>query len=587
MKDFINRVLNKLRNETWKFRRNLLVKKLRKRFEGPIPTIFSCNCTGGVLYHDLGLPFNSPTINLYMSCADFIKFLENLDYYLTLQMTPYFGDIKRDYPLAFLGDLTLFLVHYQSVQQAIAKWQDRKKRIDHNNIYVIATDRDGFNEELLHRFNKLPFRKKIFTHKPVESPDCVYIRGFEDEPQIGGLMEPRPGGLRVIDQFDWVRWLSSTTHPYRLLVIGLSGNHGGVETYVRNMLTNFEPNTFEIYIPRNAPYMAYENELNALGAKFIEVPKERGWRFLQFYKGWHRVFRQYKFDAVYMNDCSVTGIDIIRMAKWHKVPVRIFHAHNTSFDAPLSGLRALQENRNKHTIHKTVTNLYSCSKEAAEWMFSKVARYRLISNAVNCDRFSFNSMNRETLRSQLGISKTENLIGFIGRLSAQKYPELFVQVCSSLQQREANYRFVIVGDGEHRTTVEKLIETYLFPTNSIQLLGIRHDIPELMSAMDCLVMTSRYEGFPFVLVEAQATGLPCVVSDTIPQETNILGNVRFVSLEASLNQWEDAINSALKDCTNRPEAARKMRAKGYDIKESVQKIERKLIEGIESSGAIK
>lgn len=583
----IRKTINRINLHIWKNRRSIIVRHLRTLFKGSTPTIFSCNCTGGVLYHDLGLPFNSPTINLYMSCADFINFLENLDYYLSMQMTPYTGDIQRDYPIANLGDLILFLVHYKSVEEANEKWQQRKKRIDRNNIYVIASDRDGFNEELLHRFNKLPFRKKIFTHKPIESPDCIYIRGFEDEHQIGGLMEPRPGGLRVIDQFDWVRWLSSIDNPYRILIIGLSDDHGGVETYIRNLLTNLSPGTFEIYVPRNATKMAYEEELSKLGVRFIRVPSARGLRFLQYYKGWYDVFKHFNFDAVYMNDCSVLGIDILRVAKLLRVPVRIFHAHSTSFDSPLRGLRALLERWNKNHLHQIATHLYTCSIAAAKWMFSEKAKYTLIPNAVNTTRFSYNEDSRELTRRKLGITRDEKLIAFIGRLSYPKNPEFFINLCSHLCQNHRNYRFLVIGDGELRPEVEKLLIQYNIPETKIQLLGVRSDVPEIMSAIDCIVMTSRYEGFPFVMVEAQATGLPCVVTDTIPQETNILGNVRFVSLNAPMKVWEKAINSALKVTPNRTEAAQKIKARGYDIKDEVLKIERAIVEGIETSGAIK
>lgn len=204
----MKRYLDWIKNRIWQISHKRWTKQLRTRFHGETPTILSCNCTGGILYHDLGLQFTSPTINLYMSSADFIQFIENLEYYLTLSITPYYGDIVRDYPLGTLGDLTLFLVHYQSVEEANQKWQIRKKRMDMNNIFILATDRDGFTHELLNRFNALPYRKRIFTHIPVDSQDCVYIRGFEDLIEVGNLMDPIPGGRRVIDQFDWVGWLN-------------------------------------------------------------------------------------------------------------------------------------------------------------------------------------------------------------------------------------------------------------------------------------------------------------------------------------------------------------------------------------------
>lgn len=193
----------------WSYQHQQVVKNHRARFSGKIPTILSCNCTGGVLYHDLGLQFTSPTINLYMRFPDFLRFLEHLEYYLTLHITPYEGDIKRDYPLGRLGDLVLYLVHYPSVEEADQKWQARKKRMDMKNIFVIATDRDGFSSEYLPRFNALPYRKKIFTHKPVDSPDCVCIPGAPGDTQVRGLMEATSRGHRVIDAFDWVGWFNT------------------------------------------------------------------------------------------------------------------------------------------------------------------------------------------------------------------------------------------------------------------------------------------------------------------------------------------------------------------------------------------
>ncbi len=199
---------NRMQRMRWNWQHKQVVQRHRARFNGKVPTILSCNCTGGVLYHDLGLQFTSPTINLYMRFPDFLRFLENLEYYLTLHITPYEGDVKRDYPLGMLGDLLLFLVHYPSVEEADRKWQARKVRMDMDNIFVIATDRDGFTPEYLPRFNALPYRKKIFTHVPVDSPDCVCIPGEAGDCQVRGLMEPTAAGHRVIDAFDWVGWFN-------------------------------------------------------------------------------------------------------------------------------------------------------------------------------------------------------------------------------------------------------------------------------------------------------------------------------------------------------------------------------------------
>ncbi len=199
----MKRLLDKVQHLIWKHQHHQLQKKLRARFASPPPTILSCNCLGGVLYHDLGLQFTSPTINLYMNNPDFIRFLENLEHYLTLPIIPYNGQIERNYPIGQLGDLTLFLVHYPTVEEANDKWQQRKARMDRENIFILATDRDGFTPELLQRFNNLPYpHKKLFTHQYINNPDCVYIRGFEKEGAVGSLIAAQKGGKRVIN--GWV-----------------------------------------------------------------------------------------------------------------------------------------------------------------------------------------------------------------------------------------------------------------------------------------------------------------------------------------------------------------------------------------------
>lgn len=197
-------------------------KRNRARFYNPNVSILSMNCIGGVLAHDLGIRFNSPTVNLYFRAEDFIRFCENPAYYLTIdEMTPCTDPEiigERTYPVACLGDLVLFLVHYDSVETANRKWQERKKRIDWNNTVIIATDRDGMTEELKDRFEKLPYRKVLFTKVPDPiHPHCVYIPGYEQEESVGQITVPYGfAGKRPIDQFDWVAFLNGPEKQQRV-----------------------------------------------------------------------------------------------------------------------------------------------------------------------------------------------------------------------------------------------------------------------------------------------------------------------------------------------------------------------------------
>lgn len=209
-----NSIISKVKNKTWDFCHYFIKKQYKSNYcrRDPI-TIISCNCIGGVLYHALDLKFSSPTINLFMTCEDFIKFCERLPYYLSVEIKPYSGEIHRDYPLGSLDDIVLYFVHYNSYEEAKKKWEQRVARINWENIYIIATDRDGFSLELLDRFLNLPYQnKKIFCHKEyLACGEIVYIRGFENEQEVGGLMSRTQGGHYLIDQFDWVNWFNGHT----------------------------------------------------------------------------------------------------------------------------------------------------------------------------------------------------------------------------------------------------------------------------------------------------------------------------------------------------------------------------------------
>lgn len=123
-------------------------------------SFISQNCIGGLLYHDLNKRFDSPTINLYLNSSDFIKFVKKLDYYLALKL-----DFKEntDYPIGILDDIEIHFLHYKNKNEALKCWYERKKRIDKNKIIILMTDRDQFSDNEYVEFEKLHYKKILFT----------------------------------------------------------------------------------------------------------------------------------------------------------------------------------------------------------------------------------------------------------------------------------------------------------------------------------------------------------------------------------------------------------------------------------------
>lgn len=212
----ITKGIRKIRNYVWCQKRQNVNDANKRRLNSiaKSATIISMNCTGGILSHDLGLKFLSPTINLFFRAEDFIKFCENMEYYFSIDHMEECFDEKiiedRSYPIAYLGDLTLFLVHYKSVEEAQRKWNERKTRINWRNIVIFNTDREGMTDELKDRFEALPYKKVMFVHKPDKKHSCCfYLKGYEEEKCVGIITDHNTwDGKRPIDQFDWVGFLN-------------------------------------------------------------------------------------------------------------------------------------------------------------------------------------------------------------------------------------------------------------------------------------------------------------------------------------------------------------------------------------------
>ena len=204
------RVRRKLFASVWNKNRVHFCEQMQSHLINKDFTIFSVNCIGGVVTHSLGLPFRSPTVNLYMSFGDFVKFCNNPQRYVNAPFVEYPGTGNEHYPLALLDDVLLHLVHYDSFENARAAWIRRTERINWDNIFLVATDRDGCTPELIKLFDKLPYRKVLFTHLPDENPCHFYIKGFEHQDFVGNLTQHSDyiSGKLLLDQFDWIQFLN-------------------------------------------------------------------------------------------------------------------------------------------------------------------------------------------------------------------------------------------------------------------------------------------------------------------------------------------------------------------------------------------
>ena len=193
----------------------------RQRLQNTDFTILSNTCIGGIISHDMGLQFLSPTVNLYIRPEDFVKFMENLEHYLSVELTEI--EHPARYPVGKLDDLILYLKHYSSFEEAKTKWDERKKRINYDNLYVMMTDRDftppdkerrACGREVLERFSRLPYKKMCFTGKSYSDLECWrQIKKNRDGECVNIITDiVSYSGKRLYqyaEQFDYIDWLNS------------------------------------------------------------------------------------------------------------------------------------------------------------------------------------------------------------------------------------------------------------------------------------------------------------------------------------------------------------------------------------------
>lgn len=202
MKNYIVAIGTRVR----KIRNKIMRGRLKNK-----PSIIANHCIGGIISHDFGLQFLSPTVNLKILPDDFIKFVENLDEYLKEEVVEIESDLP--YPVGMLKDITLYFVHYKTFEQAVTKWNERKKRVDLNNIRVIMTARDGAKYETLERFDKLPYKKVMFDYVAhPEFKSAIWVHRLNGKPigkvYISDILTVTGKRAFEINGFDIVEFLN-------------------------------------------------------------------------------------------------------------------------------------------------------------------------------------------------------------------------------------------------------------------------------------------------------------------------------------------------------------------------------------------
>lgn len=357
----------------------------------------------------------------------------------------------------------------------------------------------------------------------------------------------------------------------------ISGNieSGGVETYLKDVYERINMNdlSIDVLVPGEIKYDPYADFFRKLGCKLIvcKIPQNNKMRYISLYKAVLQHLNRYKYDLIHVNTGNVTiQAVVLAAAKWKKVPIRISHSHGTVYTG--GRLHETIKKAMRNYINRNATIKLACSYLAAESLFGKSHASEVIiaKNGINAENYRFDFKVRDRVRTDNGWND-KFIIGSVGRLAPEKNYSFILKVFKEILLLNEDCILVLVGDGEEKKRLkEEAVKLEI--VNKVQFLGVRRDVPSVMQGYDVFVLASKREALGIVNIEAQATGLSCIISDAIPKEVDVTGNVTFLSLNDSYRKWAEVILRA-SDNDKRKDCSCIVKEHGFNLSDSYKVIE--------------
>ena len=374
--------------------------------------------------------------------------------------------------------------------------------------------------------------------------------------------------------------INQQSRGLRVLQVGMTRNLGGIETYLIEQFRHLDKNKIDYdFVNITGEYsICYEDEILASGSKIFKVVSRHKNPLLHYWQ-WFNILLQNKgvYDVIVLNTNSLEYVFPLVLGKVFGIPVRVIHSHNSGFENKQGLARRLLVGMNKKLLAWSANLRFACSRFAGKWMFADNP-YHVIYNAIDIHKYDANSIVREETRDALGLH-TELTLLHVGRFSYQKNHSFLLDIFKEVHAIQPDSVLLLVGDtteeSEFLTEVKRKIKEYGL-ANAVRLLGRRDDVNKIMQAADVLVMPSFFEGLTVVGIEAQASDLPLLLSDTVTKELELLPSTQFISLEAGPTAWAEAIVNSKQH--NRQSRYEELKAAGYDIENETERVEKLLLD---------
>lgn len=331
--------------------------------------------------------------------------------------------------------------------------------------------------------------------------------------------------------------------PIRVLHNIASLHFGGAQAFLMNVYNNIdrEKVQFDFVVTPEEKKDLYE-QVEQMGGRIFVCPKYTGKNHFAYCRWWNDFFAEHPEYHVIHGHVRSTASIYLKIAKKYGL-VTIAHSHSTSNG---SGISAIVKNIMQLPIRHTADYLFACSDKAGKWLYGEKAtkqpNYRMIPNGVDLKRFAFHEEKRHQMRNQLKITEDTFVVGHIGRITVPKNHQFLVELFAAYHKENPQSKLLLVGDGELFEAVQQQC-TQLGIREAVIMVGSKTNTEDYYQAMDIFVFPSLWEGLPVSVVEAQANGLICLLSDVITRDVDLTDQVKYLSLNEK-SRWINEIARA-------------------------------------------
>lgn len=347
---------------------------------------------------------------------------------------------------------------------------------------------------------------------------------------------------------------------------------GGAQVMVMNLYRNMDRERFQFdFIVDHPEHSYFREEIEALGGRIYGMPTFRGVNLGEVISAWRDFFREHgEYEILHVHTRGYASL-YIPIAKKYGRKV-IIHSHSTSNG---KGIRARIADVLCLPLRYQGDAFLACSREAGEWLFGRKRvrgdHFTIVRNAIDAQRYVFHENTRMRVRRELGIDGGAFVLGSVGRVTPSKNPEYILDVFAGLEKLRPDAVLLFVGDGDLLPRVkEKAREAGL--VRKVVFTGARGDVADLLMAMDYYIFPSLWEGLGISLVEAQASGLPCLCSENIPAEAFITDLVEVMRLSQGSGAWAERIGSYTGH-GKRTDRVEEVCGAGYDIRRTAGQLQ--------------